>query len=88
MFSNPTTQYHNIDPSIEILCYKNGYRGLLLGDSVVIGPEIRAHASTLLAHGGSAIGNSRVKLTNVADCVKRLLVKEGEQPLEVLLVVR
>ena len=32
-------------------------------------------------HGGSAIGNSRVKLTNVADCVKRGLV-EGSGPVE------
>ena len=34
-------------------------------------------------HGGSPIGNSRVKLTNVADAVKRGLVKEGEHPLQV-----
>jgi pyrophosphate--fructose-6-phosphate 1-phosphotransferase len=34
-------------------------------------------------HGGSPIGNSRTKLTNVADCVKRGLVKEGENPLKV-----
>jgi len=33
--------------------------------------------------GGSPIGNSRVKLTNAADCVKRGLVKEGENPLTV-----
>jgi hypothetical protein len=32
---------------------------------------------------GSIIGNSRVKLTNVADCVKRGLVKEGEDPQKV-----
>jgi hypothetical protein len=29
------------------------------------------------------IGNSRVKLTNVADCVKRGLVQEGQDPLHV-----
>jgi pyrophosphate--fructose-6-phosphate 1-phosphotransferase len=33
--------------------------------------------------GGSPIGNSRVKLTNVADCVKRGLVQEGQDPLRV-----
>ena len=33
--------------------------------------------------GGSPIGNSRVKLTNVKDCVKRGLVKEGEDPRKV-----
>ena len=37
----------------------------------------------LLKHGGSPLGNSRVKLTNVKDCVKRGLVQEGEDPLKV-----
>ena len=38
---------------------------------------------SLHRYGGSPIGNSRVKLTNAADCVKRGLVKEGENPLRV-----
>ena len=33
--------------------------------------------------GGSPIGNSRVKLTNVEDCIKKGFVKEGENPLDV-----
>ena len=37
-------------------------------------------ASSLHMHGGSPIGNSRVKLTNYKDCLKRGLVKEGEDP--------
>jgi hypothetical protein len=44
---------------------------------------VRKLASTLTRHGGSCIGNSRVKLTNVADCVKRGLVKEGQDPQKV-----
>ena len=44
---------------------------------------MRRKALVLTKHGGSPIGNSRVKLTNVADCVKRGLVKEGEDPLKV-----
>ena len=43
----------------------------------------RKTASVLQAHGGSPIGNSRVKLTNFADCLKRGLVKEGEDPQKV-----
>ena len=39
--------------------------------------------SVLYNHGGSPIGNSRVKLTNVADCEKRGLIKKGENPLEI-----
>ena len=75
--------YSQTAPDVEIVCYRSGYKGLLLGDSFVVTPEIRAHASVLHQHGGSPIGNSRVKLTNVADCVKRGLVAEGQNPLQV-----
>ena len=73
-------RYTEIDPSIEIICYHSGYKGLLMGDSYKVTPEIRANARTLHQYGGSPIGNSRVKLTNVKDCIKRGLVKEGEDP--------
>jgi diphosphate-dependent phosphofructokinase len=76
-------RYTEIDPSIEILCYVGGYKGLLLGQSIEVTPEIRENAGILHRYGGSPIGNSRVKLTNVKDCVKRGLVKEGENPQKV-----
>jgi pyrophosphate--fructose-6-phosphate 1-phosphotransferase len=76
-------RYSEIDPSIEIICYRSGYKGLLLGDSYKVTPEIRENAGLLHRFGGSPIGNSRVKLTNVKDCVKRGLVKEGEDPQKV-----
>ncbi len=76
-------RYSKVAPEIEIICYVNGYMGLLKGDSLLVTPDVRAHASVLLRHGGSPIGNSRVKLTNVKDCVKRGLVKEGEDPQKV-----
>jgi pyrophosphate--fructose-6-phosphate 1-phosphotransferase len=76
-------RYTEIDPSIEIIAYHGGYKGLLLGDSYKITPEIREKAHLLHKFGGSPIGNSRVKLTNVKDCVKRGLVKEGEDPQKV-----
>ena len=76
-------RYTEIDPSIEIICYHGGYKGLLLGDSYVVTDEVRKNASLLQRFGGSVIGNSRVKLTNVKDCVKRGLVKEGEDPQKV-----
>lgn len=74
-------KYTTRDPSIEIICYISGYKGLLSGDSIVVSDAVRENASVLQLHGGSPIGNSRVKLTNVADCVKRGLVREGEDPL-------
>ena len=76
-------EYTKADPKIEIICYLDGYKGLLKGDSIKIDSKVRAHALDLLKFGGSAIGNSRVKLTNVKDCVKRGLVKEGEDPQKV-----
>lgn len=76
-------RYTEIDSSIEIICYRSGYKGLLLGDSIQVTPELRAQAHLLHNHGGSPIGNSRVKLTNVKDCVKRGLVKESQDPQQV-----
>jgi len=74
------TEYAVHHPSVEIICYTNGYKGLLTGESIFVTPGIRATASALHLHGGSPIGNSRVKMTNVKDCVKRGLVKEGQDP--------
>jgi len=76
-------RYTELYPDIEILCYRDGFKGLLLGDSVTVTDELRRNAHVLHRHGGSPIGNSRVKLTNVQDCVKRGLVREGEDPLDV-----
>jgi len=53
----------------------------LSGEHVKVTDAVRENASVLQLHGGSPIGNSRVKLTNVEDCVKRGLVVEGENPL-------
>lgn len=76
-------RYTEVSPETEIIAYVGGYKGLLLGESIVVNDEIRQNAAILYKHGGSPIGNSRVKLTNVKDCEKRGLVKPGENPLEV-----
>ncbi|MBB5791483.1 pyrophosphate--fructose-6-phosphate 1-phosphotransferase [Jiangella mangrovi] len=76
-------RYTEIAPEVEIIAYLDGYAGLLTGRSITVTPEMRATASRLHRFGGSPIGNSRVKLTNVADCVKRGLVQEGQDPLHV-----
>jgi len=70
-------------PELEIICYVNGYMGLLQGNSLTVTPSVRQNWKALIEHGGSPIGNSRVKLTNVKDCVKRGLVKEGQDPQKV-----
>ncbi len=76
-------RYTQLAPEVEIIAYKHGYQGLLTGDSVTVTDTVRANAALLHRFGGSPIGNSRVKLTNVKDLVKRGLVKEGENPLKV-----
>jgi diphosphate-dependent phosphofructokinase len=76
-------RYTEIAPEIEIIAYQHGYHGLLTGNSVVVDAETRAKAGLLHRFGGSPIGNSRVKLTNAKDLVKRGLVEEGQDPLQV-----
>ena len=76
-------KYTALDPDIEIIGYINGYHGLLLGNSVQVTQEVRERAGLLHRFGGSPIGNSRVKLTNVEDCVTRGLVQPGQDPLQV-----
>mmetsp|Transcript_32946 Transcript_32946/g.55220 ORF Transcript_32946/g.55220 Transcript_32946/m.55220 type:complete len:422 (-) Transcript_32946:148-1413(-) len=63
--------------------YIDGYAGLLTGNSFVIPEDQWDSLDELNYVGGSPIGNSRVKLTNIEDCKKRGFIKEGEQPLEV-----
>lgn len=76
-------RYTDIAPELDIVAYRSGYQGVLLGDRIEINKDMREKAHLLHRYGGSPIGNSRVKLTNAADCVKRGLVKEGENPLRV-----
>ncbi len=75
-------RYTEVAPEVDIIAYRYGYQGLLSGDSLQVTPEVRAKASVLHYYGGSPIGNSRVKLTNAADLVKRGLVADGVDPLQ------
>jgi len=77
------TEYTRLVPDMEIIGYLNGYKGLLEGSSILISEEVRKKAKWLQKYGGSVLGNSRVKLTNVADCVKKGYIQEGENPLQV-----
>jgi pyrophosphate--fructose-6-phosphate 1-phosphotransferase len=76
-------RYTDVAPDIEMIAYRSGYQGVLLADRIEITASMRERAHLLHRYGGSPIGNSRVKLTNIKDCVKRGLVKEGQDPLAV-----
>ena len=75
-------KYNDILPEAELFGYLNGYRGLLLGESIKLPSSVKNNFEVLYDFGGSPIGNSRVKLTNIEDCIKRSYVNEGEDPLK------
>ena len=76
-------KYNEIAPEAELIGYLNGYQGLLLNRSVVFPNSVKKDFYKLHSFGGSPIGNSRVKLTNIDDCIKRGYVNNGEDPLEI-----
>ena len=61
---NYLTNYENV----EIIGYLNGYKGLLLGNSISFPKNIKNNIQDIYNFGGTPIGNSRVKLTNIDDC--------------------
>ena len=76
-------KYNDISPDSEIIGYKYGYRGLLLGESITFPQNVKDNYEIFYDFGGTPVGNSRVKLTNVDDCVKKGYVSEGQDPLDV-----
>lgn len=76
-------EYNKLAPNIEMIGYLNGYRGLLLGNSIKFSNSVKTNYNRLYDYGGSPIGNSRVKLTNIEDCVQNGYVKNGQDPLTV-----
>ena len=69
----------NID--FEFIGYLNGYRGLLTNNKINIKKDFNYEA--LYSFGGSFLGNSRVKLTNIKDCEDKGYIEKGQNPLEV-----
>ncbi|WP_432557542.1 pyrophosphate--fructose-6-phosphate 1-phosphotransferase [Granulicoccus sp. GXG6511] len=76
-------RYSELSPDTEIIGYRHGYQGLLTGDFIRVTDEVRANAGLLHEYGGSPLGNSRVKLTNIKDLTKRKLIEKGQDPLQV-----
>ena len=76
-------EYSRLLPDAEIIGYRSGYKGLLVGEALKVTSAVRKKAMTFTEHGGTPLGNSRIKLTNVKDLVKRKLVAEGDDPLAV-----
>jgi len=75
--------YLNNYPDAEIIGYLNGYKGLLMGNSISFPKSLANNTDKFHQFGGSPIGNSRVKLTNIEDCIDKGYILKGEIPLEV-----
>ena len=75
--------YNILAPEAELVGYLHGYRGLLLGNKIEIPASVREKTNILYEFGGSPIGNSRIKLTNAENCIKRGYIKKGEDPLKI-----
>jgi len=76
-------QYSLTNSDIKIIGYLNGYKGLLQGNSINIPIDIAKHEKLIYSFGGTFLGNSRVKLMNVDDCVNKGYVLNGQNPLEI-----
>ena len=55
-------KYNQLDSDIEMIGYMHGYRGLLLGKSVVFSNEVKDNFHVLYEFGGSPIGLSLIHI--------------------------
>ena len=76
-------QYIKLVPDIQVIGYQYGYRGLLTNEKIDLTASFHHVAEILYGFGGSVLGNSRVKLSNVKDCLKKGYIQPGDNPLEV-----
>ena len=75
--------FSKIDKKVIAIGYLNGFAGLLKNNKINLPIEFLSNEiDTFYNLGGSLIGNSRVKLTNVNDCLKKDLINDGQIPLE------
>tara|TARA_B100000131_G_C18073237_1_gene595340 strand:- start:129 stop:1322 length:1194 start_codon:yes stop_codon:yes gene_type:complete len=75
--------YSRINKNVEFIGYLNGYKGLLTDKKIILPNNLGDQINVLYSFGGTFLGNSRVKLTNKEDCVKKGYIKEDEDPLSV-----
>lgn len=76
-------QYNLTNGNYQFIGYLNGYKGLLLGESINIPKNISDRKDEIFLFGGSFLGNSRVKLLNVEDCIYNKYISNNEIPIEV-----
>ena len=75
--------YNSLSVDCEFIGYINGYKGLLLGNKISIPKSIVKSENDINDFGGSFLGNSRVKLSNIKDCIKNEYIRKNQHPIEV-----
>ena len=75
--------YSQMDSTIDMIGYLHGYKGLLSGNYISFSQDVIDGYEILYQFGGSPIGNSRVKLSNVDDCINNGYINAGENPIQV-----
>ena len=76
--------FSKIDNEVLAVGYLNGFSGLLKGNKINFPTKLSSDEIDIFYNlGGSLIGNSRVKLTNIDDCLKKGLINDGQIPLEI-----
>lgn len=75
--------YDRTGDNYEYIGYLNGYFGLLKGKSISLNFDSSEELENLKNFGGTILGNSRVKLTNIEDCIKNKYIQKKDVPLEI-----
>ena len=69
--------YQKSSSDFEYIGYQHGYYGLLKGKSISLNFKGTQELENLKTFGGTILGNSRVKLTNIDDCIKNGYIQEN-----------
>ena len=75
--------YNSVYNDAELIGYLNGYKGLLNGQKISFPDSVKSKTNVFDLFGGSPLGNSRVKLTNVEDCIEKGFIDKNQNPLDV-----
>ena len=76
------TRYSDTQPETKLFAYRDGFRGLLFGVKMEIGPQERKAASLIVRKAGAPLGGSRIRLTNIPHLQLRNLIKPDENPFD------
>ena len=74
--------YNKTGENFKYLGYRYGYYGLLKNNSFEL-KFSNVDLQQMKSWGGTILGNSRVKLSNIEDCIKNGYINKGEDPFKI-----